>query len=142
MRVQDIGTAIAKRYWIVIALVLIATLAAAIVAQVQSPVYKVEIAVSATAPTNPATKLPDAQTQLAYVALMPSIANYSESISVAEAASRRLANQGIDIPPDELLGKVSAMAEANSTSVKITISDGSPTCIEPDNDSAACSTSC
>ncbi len=127
MRVQDIGTAIAKRYWMVIALVLISTLVAAIVAQVQSPVYKVEIALSATAPANPSTKLPDAQTQLAYVALMPSIANYSESISVAESTSQRLANQGIDIAPEELLGKVSAMAEANSTSVKITVSDGSPT---------------
>ncbi|RJP35474.1 MAG: hypothetical protein C4536_00675 [Actinobacteria bacterium] len=127
MKVQDIGPAIAKRIWIVIALVLISTLAAAIIAQVQSPVYKVEIAVSASAPTNPATKLPDANTQLAYVALMPSIANYAESISVADVTSQRLANEGIDIPPEELLAKVSAMAEANSTSVKITFSDGSPT---------------
>lgn len=127
MRVQDIGTAIAKRYWIVIALVLIATLTAAIIAQVQNPVYKVEIALSASAPKNPSTKLPDAQTQLAYVALMPSIANFAESISVAEETSNRLANQGIDIPPEELLEKVSAVAEANSTSVKITFSDGSPT---------------
>jgi len=127
MRVQDIGTAIAKRYWIVIALVLISTLTAAIIAQVQSPVYKVEIALSATAPINRSTGLPDAMTQGAYVALMPSIANYAESISVAEDVSARLAAQGIEIPPEELLKKVSSVPEANSTSMKITFTDGSPT---------------
>ncbi len=127
MKVQDIGHAIAKRAWIVIGLVLIAALVAAIVAQVQSPVYKVETALSVTAPINRTTGLPDALTQGAYVALMPSIANYAESISVAEEVSARLALEGIDISPEELLKKVSAVPEANSTSMKLTFTDGSPT---------------
>jgi succinoglycan biosynthesis transport protein ExoP len=127
MKVQDIWPAIVKRAWIVIVLVLLSTLVAAVVAQVQSPVYKVEIAVSATAPVNKTTGLPDAMTQGAYVALMPSIANFAESIGVAEAVSARLANQGIEITPEELLKKVSAIPEANSTSMKITFTDGSPT---------------
>ncbi|MBN2025185.1 MAG: hypothetical protein JW854_00280 [Actinobacteria bacterium] len=127
MRVQDIGTAIAKRYWIVIALVLIATLTAAIVAQVQSPVYKVEIAVSATAPINPTTKQPDSTAMLGLAASTPSIANFTESVSVANAVSARLAQTGIDISPEELLKKVSSVPEANSASIKITFTDGSPT---------------
>jgi succinoglycan biosynthesis transport protein ExoP len=127
MKVQDIGHAVVKRAWIVIGLVLIAALVAAVIAQVQSPVYKVETALSVTAPINPATGLPDALTQGAYVALMPSIANYAESISVAEDVSARLALEGIDIPPEELLEKVSAVPEANSTSMKLTFTDGSPT---------------
>lgn len=127
MKVQDIGPAIAKRVWIVIALVLLSTLVAAIVAQVQSPVYKVETAMSATAPVNPTTKLPDATVQAAYIALVPSIGNFAESLGVAEAVSARLANQGIELSPEELLKKVSAVPEANSTSIKITFSDGSPT---------------
>jgi tyrosine-protein kinase len=127
MKVQDIIPAIMKRIWIVIALVLFSTLVAAVIAQVQSPVYKVETAMSATAPTSPTTKLPDATVQAAYSVLMPSIANFAESIGVAEAVSARLANQGIEIAPEELLKKVSAVAEASSTSMKITFSDGNPT---------------
>lgn len=130
MKIQDIGPAIVKRGWIVIALVLVSTLVAAVIAQVQSPVYKVEIAVSATAPINRTTGLPDALTQSAYIALMPSIANFAESIGVAEQASARLALQGIEITPEELLKKVSAVPEANSTSAKITFTDGSPTRVE------------
>ncbi|MDI6831179.1 MAG: hypothetical protein QME88_07565 [Actinomycetota bacterium] len=127
MRLQDIGPAIIKRLWMVIALLLVSALAAAIVAQVQSPVYKVEIAISATAPINRTTGLPDAMTQGAYVALTPSISNFAESVQVAERVSRRLANQGIDLSPEELVKKVGAMPEANSTSVKITFTDRSPT---------------
>jgi Mrp family chromosome partitioning ATPase/capsular polysaccharide biosynthesis protein len=109
------------------AILLLALLVAAIVTKVQSPVYKVEIAVSATAPINPTTKLPDALTQTAYVALMPSIANFTEGLGVAEAVSKRLSQEGIEIAPEELLKKVSAVPEANSTSVRITFTDGSPT---------------
>ena len=128
MKVQDIGHAIAKRAWIVIGLVLIAALVAAIVAQVQSPVYKVETAFSVTAPIDPRTGLADAATQGIYtISLMPSIGNYAESISVAEVVSERLALEGIDIPPVELLKKVSAVPEANSSSIKLTFTDGSPT---------------
>ncbi|NPV58419.1 MAG: hypothetical protein HPY75_02000 [Actinobacteria bacterium] len=127
MRLQDIGAAILKRLWVVIAILLVSALAAAVIGQVQKPVYKVEIAISATAPINRTTGLPDAMTQGAYVALTPSISNFAESIQVAELVSRRLANQGIELSPEELVKKVSAMPEANSTSVKITFTDGSPT---------------
>lgn len=127
MRLQDIGAAILKRLWVVIAMLLVSALAAAVIGQVQKPVYKVEIAISATAPINRTTGLPDAMTQGAYVALTPSISNFAESIQVAELVSRRLANQGIELSPEELVKKVSAMPEANSTSVKITFTDGSPT---------------
>ena len=87
MKVQDIGHAIVKRAWIVIALVLVAALVAAIVAQVQSPVYKVEIAVSTSAPINPVNKQPDATAMIGLAALTPAIANYTESIDVANATS-------------------------------------------------------
>lgn len=127
MKFKDIGHAIRKRSWMIVGILLLALLAAAIVTKIQSPVYKVEIAVSATAPINPTTKLPDALTQGAYVALMPSIANFTESLGVAEAVSRRLSQEGMEIPPEELLKKVSAVPEPNSTSVKITFTDGSPT---------------
>ncbi len=127
MRLQDIGAAILKRLWIVIAILLVSALAAAIVSKVQSPVYKVEISASATAPINRTTGLPDAMTQGAYVALMPSVANFAESFDVARVVSERLEKQGIQISPEELLKKVSAMPEANSTSMKITFTDGSPT---------------
>jgi len=128
MRVQDIGTAIAKRYWIVIALVLISTLTAAVIAQVQSPVYKVEIVIAAIPPTSPTTKLPDATVAGEYIlGGTTTIANASEGVGVAEKVSERLAAQGIDIPPEELLKKVSAVPEAQSTSIKITFTDGSPT---------------
>ncbi len=127
VKLTDIGHAIRKRWWIIVAVLLLALLVSAIVVKVQDPVYRVEIAVSATAPINPTTKLPDALTQTSYIALMPSISNYTESLGVAEAASKRLSQEGIDIPPQELLRKVSAVPEANSTSVKITFSDSSPT---------------
>ncbi len=127
MKFRDVGLAIRKRWWMIAAILLLALLVAAVVTKVQSPVYKVEIAVSATAPINPTTKLPDALTQTAYVALMPSIANFTEGLGVAEAVSRRLSQEGIEIAPEELIKKVSAVPEANSTSVRITFTDGSPT---------------
>ncbi|MBC7253836.1 MAG: hypothetical protein H5T72_07700 [Actinobacteria bacterium] len=127
MKLRDVGLAISKRWWMIAAVLLLALLVAAVVTKVQSPVYKVEIAVSATAPINPTTKLPDALTQTAYVALMPSIANFTEGLGVAEAVSKRLSQEGMDIAPEELLKKVSAVPEANSTSVRITFTDGSPT---------------
>ena len=60
MRIQDVTSAIVKRIWVVIAMVLIAALVGTIVAYIQSPVYKVEIVVVATPPKNPTTRLPDA----------------------------------------------------------------------------------
>ncbi len=127
MKFADIGRAIVKRAWIVIALLLISLLVAAIITQTQDPLYKVEIAVSAMAPNNPTTKLPDATIQASYVVLVRSIANYAEGLDVAEAVSKRLAQEGVDIAPEELLNKVSAVPETNSTSIKITVSDISPT---------------
>lgn len=127
MKFADIVRAIVKRVWIVIAILLISLLVAAIVTQTQDPLYKVEIAVSAMAPNNPTTKLPDATIQASYVVLVRSIANYAEGLDVAEGVSKRLSQEGMDIAPEELLSKVSASPETNSTSIKITISDTSPT---------------
>ncbi|MGQ9474997.1 MAG: Wzz/FepE/Etk N-terminal domain-containing protein [Actinomycetota bacterium] len=127
MKFRDVGLALRKRWWMIAAILLLALLVAAVITKVQSPVYKVEIAVSATAPINPTTKLPDALTQTSYVALMPSIANFTEGLGVAEAVSKRLSQEGIEISPEELLKKVSAVPEANSTSVRLTFTDGSPT---------------
>ena len=127
MKFADMVRAIVKRVWIVIAILIISLLVAAIVTQTQDPLYKVEIAVSAMAPNNPTTKLPDATIQASYVVLVRSIANYAEGLDVAEAVSKRLSQEGIDIAPEELLSKVSASPETNSTSIKITISDISPT---------------
>ena len=129
MRLQEIGAAISKRWWIIVGLVLIASLIAAVIAQVQSPVYKVEVKLAAQPPENPTTKLPDATIAGAYNVggILFSIANATESIGVAETVSVRLQASGIDIPPEELLDKVSATPEANSTSITLTFTDGSPT---------------
>lgn len=127
MRFEDLVDALKKRLWIIIALTLIAGLAGAVVAQVQEAQYKVEIAVAATAPLDPITQQPNGSIQLGLVSLAPSIANAAESITVAEVVSDRLAAQNIEIPPEELLGKVSAVPEPNSSSVKISFTDSSPT---------------
>lgn len=129
MRLQNVGSSIFKRIWIVIALTLIAVLVGALVAYIQSPVYKVEIIVVATPPKNPTTKLPDATIAGAYSVggLLASIANACESVDVAVTVSERLAESGIEISSEELLEKVSAVPEASSTSIKIAITDGSPT---------------
>lgn len=127
MKLEDVGTAIVKRLWVVILIVLVAALVAAIVARVQSPVYRTEIVMAATPPKNPTTKLPDPTVGLAYTAAMSSIANACESVGVAEAVSRRLRELGLDIPAEELVKKASAVPIANSTSFKMTFSDSSPT---------------
>jgi len=129
MRLQEIGAAISKRWWIIVGLVLISALIAAVIAQVQSPVYKAEVKMAAQPPENPTTKLPDATIAGAYNVggILFSIANATESIGVAETVSVRLQASGIDIPPEELLDKASATPEANSTSITLTFTDGSPT---------------
>lgn len=127
MKLEDVGTAIVKRFWVVVIIVLVAALVAAIVARVQAPVYRTEIVMAATPPKNPTTKLPDPTVGLAYTAAMSSIANACESLGVAETVSRRLRELGLDISPDELVKKASAVPIANSTSLKMTFSDSSPT---------------
>lgn len=129
MRLQDVGSAIVKRLWIIIALVLISTLVGGLIAYIQNPVYKVEIVVVATPPKNPTTKLPDATIAGAYSVggILPSIANACESFDVATKVSERLIASDINIPPEELLDKVSAIPEMQSTSIRIAITDGSPT---------------
>ena len=127
MKLEDVGTAVVKRLWVVVVIVLVAALVAAVVARVQDPVYRAEIVLAATPPKNPTTKLPDPTVGLAYTAAMSSIANACESVGVAETVSKRLGELGLAIPPDELVKKASAIPIANSTSLKMTFSDSSPT---------------
>ncbi len=127
MKLEDVGTAVVKRLWVVVLIVLVAALVAAVVARVQGPVYRTEIVMAATPPKNPTTKLPDPTVGLAYAAAMSSIANACESVSVAETVSRRLRELGLEIPPEELARKASAVPIANSTSFKMIFSDSSPT---------------
>lgn len=127
MKLSDVADAVRKRYWIILVLVLVSALIAALVGYIQSPVYKVEITLAAIPPTNPTTQMPDATIGAAFIAAMPSIANASESIEVAETVHEELLKLGIDIPAEELLGKVSAIPEENSNAFKMTFTDESPT---------------
>ncbi len=127
MTPRDLAAAIRKRGWLIIAITVLAALIATIIARVQTPTYKVELAVSAVAPLNPSTKQPDATIAGAYVVTMASIASASEGIDVAQAASESLASKGINIPAEELLSKVKAEAEVQTPYMKLTFSDSSPT---------------
>ncbi len=127
MKPQDIATAVKKRWWIIVVLTLVAALAAAVVARVQTSVYKVEIQMAATAPKSPVTGQQDATIALALQVAMPSIANATESIDIAKATSERLKKSGIDVSPEELLKKVKSSPVANSNSLKISVTDTSPT---------------
>lgn len=127
MKLGDVVDAVRKRYWIILVLILVASLIAAVAGYVQSPVYKVEITMAAIPPTNPTTQMPDPTIGAAYIAAMPSIANASESIGVAETVQAELLKKGIDIPAEELMGKVSALPEENSNAFKLTFTDSSPT---------------
>lgn len=106
--------------------VAVAALTAAAISFLQTPVYRVEIVMAATAPKNPTTKLSDPTISLAYQASMPSIASACESIDIARATRERLLKSNVDIPAEELLGMVSANPVANSNSLKILVSDRSP----------------
>ena len=79
MKGREVLAAIKKRFWIIILTVLIAALAATLIARLQNPVYKVEVIMAATGPTNPTTKQPDPTVTLAYTASMHSIADASDS---------------------------------------------------------------
>ena len=127
MKPQDVVTAIKKRWWIIVVLTLAAALTATLIARFQTPVYKVEIQMAATAPKNPVTGQTDATITLALQVAIPSIANATESIDIATATSAALQKSGINISPEELLKKVSASPVANSNSLKLSVSDTSPT---------------
>lgn len=127
MKPRDLAAAIRKRGWLIIAITVLAALIATVVARVQTPVYKVELSVSAVAPLNPTNKQPEATVAGAYVYIMPSIASAAEGMDVAKATSEALAAKGIDISAEELLDKVKAEAEVQASYMKITFADSSPT---------------
>lgn len=127
MKPQDIVTAIRKRWWIIVVLTLAAALTATLIARFTTPVYKVEVQMAATAPVNTVTGQTDATITLALQVAMPSIANATESIDIANATAERLKKSGIDIPPEKLLKRVSASPVPNSNSLKLAVTDESPT---------------
>jgi len=127
MKPQELAAAIRKRWWLIVIIVLLSALVASLVARVIKPSYKVEITITAVAPKNPTTKMPDATISGVYVVAMPSIASAVEGIDIAEAVSERLALSGINIPPDELVEKVSAEAEVQQPIARVTFTDESPT---------------
>ncbi len=126
MKPRDVVAALKKRYWIVILIMLLAALVSTVISRVQTPTYKVEIVMTATPPKSPTTKMPDAMIGMAYAAAMPSIADAAESLDVAERVSERLQKSDIDLSPSELLKRVNAAAVANTTSLKVTVTDSSP----------------
>ncbi|MBN1289475.1 MAG: polysaccharide biosynthesis tyrosine autokinase [Actinobacteria bacterium] len=127
MKFKDVTAAISKRAWIVIALVIIGGLVAAVASIVQSPAYKVQVIVATLPPQSITTKQPDPTIAMGLQFLGASIAEAIESVRTANVASEELKKKNINIPPDELLEKVTANHEANSTSIKMTVTDGSPT---------------
>ncbi len=124
MKPQDITTAIKKRWWIIVALTLVAALTATLVAHFKQPVYKVEVKISAVAPVNVSTGNVDPTVQLAYQMQMASIADAAESIDIAYGVKKRIK---IDVTAEDLVAKVSTTAVANSAEFKLTVSDESPT---------------
>jgi succinoglycan biosynthesis transport protein ExoP len=127
MKPGDVIYALRRRYWIIIALVLISALTGAIVSIVQTPVYKVMIVMAAEAPNSPTTKNPDPTVTFAMAASMQAIMNAAQSIDVATATSSRLKEGGINLSPADLQDKVTASFEANTTSLSIEVTDSSPT---------------
>ncbi len=126
MKPRDVVAAYKKRYWIIILIVLLAALISTVISRVQTPTYKVEIVMTATPPKSPTTKMPDAMIGMAYAAAMPSIADAAESLDVAERVSERLQKSDINLSPGELLKRINAAAVANTTSLKVTVTDSSP----------------
>ncbi len=127
MKAQELAVAIKKRAWVIVLVVVLAAMAAAIISEVQTPVYKVEIVMSATPPVNPTTRIPDATINASYIMSMHSIASAAESLDVAEVAAVRLAENGIEMTPEEILSKLGSDPEPNSSNFKITVSNSSPT---------------
>jgi len=127
MKLSDALNAIKRRYWIIIALVIIASLTGAIASAVQTPVYEVRISMAAEAPKSPTTKMPDATTTFAMAASMQAVSSAAESIEIARATSENLKGGGINISPETLQDKVTASFEVNTTSLTIDFVDSSPT---------------
>jgi len=127
MKPGDAAYALKRRYWIIIALVLIASLTGAIVSIVQTPVYKVQIAMAAEAPISPVTKNPDPTVTFAMAASMQAIVNAAQSIEVADATSKKLKESDINLAPSDLQNRVTASFGANTTSLTIDVTDSSPT---------------
>jgi len=119
--------AIKRRYWIIIALVIIASLTGAIASAVQTPVYEVRISMAAEAPKSPTTKMPDATTTFAMAASMQAVSSAAESIEIARATSEKLKESGINLSPEALQDKVTASFEVNTTALNIDVDDSSPT---------------
>ena len=127
MKPRDLAAGLRKRGWLIIAIVAVAALISSIVARLQTPTYKVEITVSAIAPINPTTKQPDSTTAAVLIATFPSIISAVEGVDVARAVSESLAAKGIDLSVEELLEKVNAEAELQTSYGRVSISDSSPT---------------
>lgn len=127
MKPGDAVYALKRRYWIVIALVLVASLTGAIMSIVQTPVYKVRIVLAAEAPISPVTNNPDPTTTFAMAASMQAIMNAAQSIKVAKGTSAKLKESGISISPQDLQDRVTADFQANTTSLTIDFTDSSPT---------------
>jgi len=127
MKPSDVINAIKRRYWIIIALVVIASLIGAIASAVQTPVYEVRIMMTAEAPKSPVTKMPDSTTIFAMAASMQAISNAAESLEIARATSEKLKESGINLSPEALQDKVTASFEVNTTALNIDVDDSSPT---------------
>lgn len=127
MKSQEIWVAIKKRAWVIVLMVLLAAGVSVIISEVQSPVYKVEIVMTAVPPTNPTTKTPDATISGSYIMSMHAIASAAESLDVAETASERLQENGYELSPEQVLAKVSSDPVPQSSNFKITVIDSSPT---------------
>jgi tyrosine-protein kinase len=127
MKLSDALTAIKRRYWIIIALVVIPALIGAIAAAVQTPVYEVRINMAAEAPKSPVTKMPDPTTAFALAASMQAISTSAESIEIAKSTSEKLKASGINISPQDLQDKVTSGFETNTTAMTLDFQDSSPT---------------
>ncbi len=127
MKPKDLAAAIRKRGWMIIVIVILSALIAAIVARVQTPIYKAEITVSGVAPINPATKQPDSAAAGVMAYNFTSIANAMEGLDIAQAVSERLAENDINLSPEELLDKVKSEAEIQQSFARVTVTDESPT---------------
>lgn len=127
MKPQDISAALRKRSWIIIGLIILGAVFAAIASWAQKPTYKVQVVMATVPPISITTKQPDPQIAIGLQFLGNSVAEAIESLEVATATSEALKKNGINIPPDELIHKVTAEHEANSTTIKMTVTDNSPT---------------
>jgi tyrosine-protein kinase len=126
MKPRDLGAAIRKRGWMIIAIVILTTLIATLAARIQKPSYKAEITVSAIAPVG-ADGQPNPTIAGVYIMIMSSISNAMEGYDVAVEVSKRLQANGIDLSPEELLSKTKAESEVQTSYATVSFTDSSPT---------------